>query len=70
MTPKQIEKLKISLASQRGVKHRLSIGLNVDPSKITKALDGLVRDKDFMIKLKDQAQIILQERKSKESLIS
>jgi hypothetical protein len=64
MTSKELNKLKESLRVHSGAKYEIAVALGVDPSKITKALDGLVRSKDFMSRLQAKAQEILKTRKA------
>lgn len=59
MTSKELKKLKKDLEGVRGAKFALSVDLGVDPSKITKALSGLVRDEKFMARFEAKATNIL-----------
>ena len=61
MTDKELKKLRNDLAkpANRGAKFALSVELGVDPSKITKALHGLVKDEKFMDRLQAKAMKLL-----------
>lgn len=61
MTRKELKELSDALPA-RG-KLRLSLDLGVDPSKITKAFYGQVKDEKFMARLQAKAKKLIAENK-------
>jgi hypothetical protein len=66
MSPKELKKLRVDLGSpkHRGAKFSLAVELGVDPSKITKALHGLVKDEKFMASLQAKANKLLRKEEA------
>lgn len=66
MTSKELKKLKSDLDNpkNRGVKFSLAVEMKVDPSKITKALSGLVKDQAFMACLQAKANKMLRKEEA------
>lgn len=59
----ELKKLRMKLSDKkyRGIKFTLSVEFGVDPSKITKALHGLVKDEKFMARLQAKAMKLISE---------
>lgn len=64
MSPKELKKLKADLGKVYRAKYELALALGVDPSKVTKALDGLVKSRVFMVRLEAKAKNILRVREA------
>ena len=62
MSSEDLEKLKDDLPA--GARLDLAKKLNCDPSKITKALHGLVKSKDFMARLQAEAIEIMRAKEA------
>lgn len=70
MTEKERIKLKAALDDRknRGVKWSLSLALKCDPSKITKALVGHVKDEEFLARLQAEAKVLLRRKEAAMSI--